>query len=117
MQTVIDFLLMILPLLVWMAFWFFAADWKSIWPVLTTGADVALALLVILSAMVWSQIYPQPVNLPVLRGMGNFWSHLTAVMGLTGAAFFSGWLQGISGYEPVEVPLETEESSHADAQH
>src|SRR5438876_2864345 len=45
-----------LPLLLWAAWWLWAADWKKIWPILGQGAWMPAILLLIGGALAWSQI-------------------------------------------------------------
>src|SRR5258706_127941 len=43
--TLFPFLLAILPIGLWMAFWLWAVNWKMVWPVLAEGAWMPCVLL------------------------------------------------------------------------
>lgn len=113
LATTFAVLLALLPGGLWMAFWFFAVDWKKVWPVLRAGAWAPVVLLIVVTALVWSRINPTPWTDWV--HIANFWWQLYIVLALTAVALFSGWLQGFFGYEPSEVPIEPpplEEGGH-----
>lgn len=96
-------LLSLIPLLVWMAFWLFAVNWKKVWPILSEGAWAPVVLLGFLSALVWAQLSPTCRLVPLLP---HFWHQLAGVGLVIGAALFSGWLQGLLHYSPVEIAVE-----------
>jgi hypothetical protein len=99
-------LLALVPVLVWMAFWLWAVDWKKVWPVLAQGGWAPCVLLILVAALVWSRIAPGPCDCLGFMHLPNFWWQLGAVSALAGLALFSGWLQGLMHYTPVEVPVE-----------
>ena len=84
--------------LAWIAWWLWGVNWKRLWPVLAQGAWVPLVLLMLLSALAWSQIAPSEV--------ANFWWQLGAIALLVSLTFLCGWLQGIFGWAPEEVNLD-----------
>lgn len=91
---------------IWIAWWLFAVNWKKAGPVLAWGSWVPLLLLVILSALVWSKLFPGETYLVGGFYLPNFWSQLFQVGLLIGIAFFCGWLQGILKVAPVEISLD-----------
>jgi hypothetical protein len=99
-------LVALVPFLIWMAFWLWAVDWKKVWPALAQGAWAPCVLLILIAALVWSRIAPGPCECLSFVRLPNFWWQLGAVSGLAGLALFSGWLQGLMHYTPVEVPVE-----------
>src|SRR5262245_31024827 len=70
-------------LLFWMAWWLWAANWRRIWPVLAQGAWVPLVLILVVGALVWSQILPGDCNCLGFVTVANFWWQLGAVGLLT----------------------------------
>jgi hypothetical protein len=92
----------LLLLLVWVAWWLGCVNWKKAWPVLREGGWLPALLLLILAALVWSQIAPgdwtpaEPLTLP------NFWWQLAALIGLAAVAGLCGWVQGLLHWGPVE---------------
>jgi hypothetical protein len=85
-------------LIAWVAWWLFAVDWRKAWSVLGRGAWVPAVLLLVVAALVWSQIEPAKV--------GNFWVQLGCVSALAALALLCGWLQGVFGIVPAEVSVE-----------
>ena len=86
-------------LIVWIAWWLWGVNWKRVWPVLARGAWAPLLLLLVIVALVWSQIAPA-VRLP------NFWWQLGALILLLLLTLFCGWLQGVFNWAPAEIDLE-----------
>ncbi len=99
-------LLVLLPVLLWCAFWLWAVNWKKAWPVLRQGGWAPLVLLIVMAAVVWSRI--QRTDWPLFEGvtLPNFWWQFAGVLFLTALAFFSGWLQGVLHQTPFEVAVE-----------
>ncbi len=93
-------------LIAWIAWWLWAVNWKNTWPALRQGAWVPGVLIVIVAALVWSQISPSDLSLPGALLVPNFWWQLGAVTGLVLVALFCGWLQGVYGWTPAEISLE-----------
>ena len=95
-------------LLLWIAWWLAAVNWKKLWPVLGKGAWAPLLLLCVLAALVWSRVAPGacPCGLP------TFWSHLSATVGLVVVAFLCGWLQGLFHWAPAEINLNPPAHGH-----
>src|SRR4051812_10117486 len=104
-HTLFPFLLMLLPLVLWVAFWLFAVNWRKAWPELRAGAWVPVVLLGLIVTIVWSQLAP---HRPTMFGveLPNFWWQLVCVAVLIGTALFFGWLQGLWHYTPIEVAVE-----------
>jgi hypothetical protein len=99
-------LLWLLPVAVWCAWWLWAVSWRRVWPVLAEGAWVPVVLLMVLGALVWSQVAPRPCDCLVLVRLPNFWWQLGGVAALAAAALFCGWLQGKLDWGPPEVSYE-----------
>ena len=98
-----------LLVVVWIVWWLFAVDWRKAWPVLARGAWMAVLLLVVTAALVWSRLTPSEPDWP------SFWWHLLWVGALTAVALVCGWLQGVMGWEPAEVELDAGEKRHDSA--
>jgi hypothetical protein len=103
--------------LLWCAFWLWAVNWKKVWPVLSQGGWAPVVLLVIVSALVWSQIAPGIYDVFGLFTLSNFWAHLVAGAVLAALALFFGWLQGVLGYTPAEINLEPPVAHHHHGHH
>jgi len=92
-------------LLAWLAWWLWAVNWSKLWPLLARGAWAPVVLLMIVSALVWSQIAPSDCNCLAFVSVPNFWWQLGGV-GLLGAVtLMCGWLQGVFGWQPAEISL------------
>ena len=102
-QSAVSWLL----LLVWIAWWLWAVNWKKVWPVLAQGGWMVLVLLIVISALVWSRIAPNTGYLLGGLSVGSdFLRQLMAVALLVVIALGCGWLQGVLGWEPAEIDLE-----------
>lgn len=104
-------------LIAWVAWWLFGVDWKKTWKVLAMGAWLPLVLLLVISALVWSQIAPAPCSCLGFTTVANFWWQLGAVGLLAALTLFCGWLQGVFGWGPAEISLEPLPEAHHDAGH
>ncbi len=93
-------------LIVWLAWSVWGINWKRVWPVLAGGAWVPLVLVMVLAALVWSQMVPGECEFLGLWVVPNFWWQLGEVSLIVAAMLFCGWLQGILAWEPAEVCLE-----------
>jgi hypothetical protein len=93
-------------LLVWVAWWLLAVDWRKVWPVLRAGAWAPVVLLVLTAALVWSRLAPYEYPLDSGAVVPNFWWHLLLVSVLALSALFCGWLQGVVGRVPPEISVE-----------
>jgi ABC-type nickel/cobalt efflux system permease component RcnA len=96
----------LLLLLAWVAWWLWGVNWVTAWDWLGRGAWVAVVLLVIVAALVWSRIAPVAV--------GNFWRQLVGTTFLACLALFCGWLQGVMGWTPAEIPVYPAGATHDD---
>src|SRR5262245_24350093 len=82
------------PVLLWCAWWLWCADWKKVWPVLSRGAWVPVALFVLVSALAWSRIFPSSGPFGSRLPLPNFWWQVGACTALALLALFCGYLQG-----------------------
>jgi hypothetical protein len=101
----------LLLLIAWVAWWLWGVNWVKAWDWLARGAWVAVVLLVVLAALVWSRV--APVHDPVPAGL-NFWWQLGGTTILACLALFCGWLQGVMGWMPAEIPTYPAEATHDD---
>jgi len=100
-----------LPALAWCAWWLWCVNWKKAWPVLAGGGWVVVVLLVLVSALAWSRIFPGKY-----LGLPNFWWQLGTCSVLALLALFCGYLQGRLEWTPAEVsfdPPPPEDGHHA----
>jgi hypothetical protein len=104
MDEAVGWVLWLLPLGLWCAWWLWAVNWKKAWPVLAEGAWVPVVLLALLIALVWSQV--APTGWKVGDFSLDYWWHLGGVGALVGLALFCGWLQGWLGWGPPDVSFE-----------
>jgi hypothetical protein len=95
-----------LLLIVWIVWWLCGVNWRKAWTALAEGAWAPVVLLMLLVALVWSQVAPSSWGGLGFITIGNFWWQLGAVTLLVGLALFCGWLQGVFHWEPPELNLE-----------
>jgi hypothetical protein len=93
-------------LLAWLAWWLWGVNWKKAWPVLAQGAWVPALLLLVVSALVWSQLAPSACSCLGFVTVPNFWWQLGAVGLLTAVTLLCGWLQGVFHWAPADVNLD-----------
>ncbi len=110
-------LLLLLPYVLWCAFWLWAVNWKKAWAVLAQGGWAPLVLLMGMVTMVWSRVAPGPCDCLGFVRIPNFWWQLGDVLLLVGLAFFCGWLQGYLQQTPFEVEVEPVPEAHGHGQH
>jgi hypothetical protein len=96
-------LLVLLPLILWCAWWLGGVNWTKAWPVLAGGGWAPVLLLMAVATLAWSSIQPVP---PDWLALPNVWWQLACVCGLAAIALFCGWLQGYFGWAPAEIDLE-----------
>lgn len=97
--------------IVWIAWWLWGVNWKRAWPVLRAGAWAPLLLLMLLVALVWSQLSPSDLQI------ANFLARLGMVAFWVGVALLCGALQGAFGWEPAEINLEPPAVGHGHGAH
>ena len=115
-QTLRAFAVLV-PYLLFFTYCLWAINWKKMGPTLREGAWVPLVLLLILIALVWSQIRPSSVVLLGVITVGNFWWQLGAVGLLASLALFAGWLQDRWRWAPWEVPIAPPAHEHGHDAH
>jgi hypothetical protein len=98
----------------WVAWWLLGVNWNKAWRVLGQGAWVPLVLIVIVAALVWSQIAPSSCACLGFVSVPNFWWQLGGLSLLVCSMLFLGWLQGYFGWTPAEVQVEP---PHAQDEH
>ncbi len=95
-----------LLLILWLAWWLLAVNWRKAWPVLGQGGWAPLVLLVLMVALAWSRLQPIPCDCLGFVTVPNFWWQLGYVALLVAVALFCGWLQGVLQWAPAEINLE-----------
>lgn len=106
LQTTISVLVFLIPGGLWTAYCLWAVNWKKMTAVLREGAWIAAVLLVVLVALVWSQIAPSSATVLGVIRMPNFWWQLGSISILTGFGLFAGWIQDRYSWTPPEVAVE-----------
>jgi hypothetical protein len=105
---------LLLALAAWVAWWLLCVDWQKAWQVLALGASVPVILILVVVALVWSQIMPSSATLFGAVTLANFWWQLLLLVVLAGLALFCGWLQGVIAWQPLVVEVEpVADHSHA----
>jgi hypothetical protein len=99
-----------LLLIPWLAWWLWGVNWKNVWAVLAEGAWLPVLLIMIVAAMVWSEIAPSDCTCLGFVTVPNFWWQLGGVGLLTAITLLCGWLQGVFGWSPLEASLEPPEA-------
>ena len=112
LQQTLPVLAVLVPYVLFFLYCLLAINWKKMWPTLREGAWVPLTLLLVLVALVWSQIKPSDVVLFGAFTVGNFWWQLDAVALLAGLGLFAGWLQQREGWAPIEFPIAPPPGDH-----
>lgn len=92
-------------LIAWFGWWLLGVNWKHAWPVLAQGGWVVVVLMTVASALAWSQLEPADCHCLQFVTLPNFWWQLGGVSLLVSLTLFCGWLQGVIGWTPTEVPL------------
>jgi hypothetical protein len=110
-------LCVLVPYALFFAYCLWAINWQKMWPTLREGAWLPLVLLLILVALVWSQIRPTDILLFGVISVGNFWWQLSAAGLLAALGLFAGWLQDRYHWYPKEVPTEPAAHAHHDHGH
>jgi len=103
----------LLLLFAWVAWWLWTVNWVTAWDWLARGAWVGVVLLVVVAALVWSQIGPRELDVGFTQ-VPNFWWQLAATALLAGVALFCGWVQGVAGWMPADIPIYPPEAMHDD---
>jgi hypothetical protein len=93
-------------LVVWVAWWLLAVNWRKTWPVLAQGGWAPVVLLVLMTALVWSRLAPGELTWVNGTSVPNYWWQLLGVSLLALSALFCGWLQGVLGWVPPEISVE-----------
>ncbi|HJT79006.1 MAG TPA: hypothetical protein VJ739_17555 [Gemmataceae bacterium] len=93
-------------LLVWVVVWLLAVNWQRLGPLLRRGGWAPAVLLLVLAALVWSQIAPDAVPWAIVPPLPSFWWQVAVMVELALLALFCGWLQGVFGWAPPEINLE-----------
>jgi hypothetical protein len=115
-QTIVV-LKVVVPGVLWLAFWLFAVDWRKLWPVLRIGGWAPPVLLAVVSAGVWARVTPQACGCLPLVTIPNFWWQFGGISAAVAGALFCGWLQGYMGWAPIEHALEPPADDHGHAHH
>lgn len=102
-------------LIAWVAWWLWGVNWKRAWTALAAGAWAPVVLLMVIAALVWSQIAPSNCDCLAVVTVSNFWWQLGAIGLLVAVTLFCGWLQGIMGWAPPELSLDP--PAHGDHAH
>src|SRR5262245_5758104 len=92
-------------LLLWLAWWTCAVDWRKAWPALRQGAWAPVLLLIVMAALAWSRLDARPLPLGFTT-VGNFWWQLGAVSLFAASALVCGWVQGLIRSAPPEMNLD-----------
>jgi hypothetical protein len=108
-------LLVLVPVLVWCAFWLWAVNWAKAWKVLGAGGWAPLVLLVLVGTAAWSEVVPARYNFLGLAAMPSFVWQLGLVLLFVALALFCGWLQGYFGIRPAEIEVEPPPVDHGHA--
>src|SRR2546425_80601 len=91
--------------IVWIAWWTFAVDWRKVRPVMSQAAWAPVILLVLLIALAWSRINPVEFSWGIVV-LPNFWWQLIAVIMIVVLTLLCGVLQDALGFTPAQIDLE-----------
>src|SRR5262245_21427217 len=100
--------------IVWIAWWTFAVNWRKLRPVLSQGAWGPVILLMLIIALAWSRLAPGELSWGIVV-LPNFWWQLAALTVILCFTLLCGVLQDVLGVVPPELNLEppvSQESEH-----
>lgn len=103
------------PIILWVAWWLWAVDWRKYWPTLAEGAWAPLVLLALMVAMGLTFVVPGPASIAGIEVSSPWWQ-LGAVLLALGVAFLCGWLQGAFRWHPPE-PQPVAAADHGHGHH
>jgi hypothetical protein len=104
-------------LVAWLAWWLWGVSWPRVWRVLAEGAWVPVLLLIIVGALAWSQLAPSNCVCFGSVTVPNFWWQLGSLSLLAAVTLLCGWLQGVFGWTPAELNLESPAATTSDQGH
>lgn len=99
-----------------LAWCIFGIRWQRAWSALKHGGWAPFVLLILLGALVWSQLAPSEATVfgwPV----ANFWWQLLYSSIAAAGVLFCGFLQGALHWTPAEVNLTPSAHGHGDHGH
>jgi hypothetical protein len=105
LDNVLSVLIVVVPYALWTLYCLFAVNWKKMWPTLAEGAWVPALLLIVLVALVWSQVHESDSVVFGIVRISNFWWQLLAVSLLAALGLFAGWVQDRYGLAPFEYAV------------
>lgn len=91
-------------LIAWIAWWLFAVNWDQAWRYLAKGAWAPIALIMLITALVWSRMEPRTYDIFGVS-IANFWWQLGVVAFIAALTLICGWLQGLLRWAPAEIDL------------
>ena len=65
----VQFLTPWIPLLAWIAFWLCAVNWRKLYPILTSGGWIGVALAFVMTVLIWSIIWIPEGGMHYLSGL------------------------------------------------
>jgi hypothetical protein len=98
--------------IVWVAWWLGAVNAKKARYVVAYGGWAPAIVLMVLAALVWSRLAPQPFDFLGLTTVPIFWWHLGYVCLLALTALFCGWLQSVWHWTPPDIHFEPPAHGH-----
>jgi hypothetical protein len=101
----------VLPFVLWIAWWLWCVDWRKLWPTLGSGAWAPAVLLVAMGGVVWGRLDPRDLTWPGFYVPSMAW-HVLAAICLGCLAMICGWLQGVFGWVPPEFPVHPPALAH-----
>jgi hypothetical protein len=117
LQQTLHVLCVLVPYGIFFAVCLWAINWQKMGPTLREGASLPLVLLLVLVALVWSQIKPTDIMLFGVISVGNFWWQLGATGLLAALGLFAGWIQDRYHWYPQEVPTAPPAHDHGHDDH
>jgi hypothetical protein len=111
-EFVNDVLPLVLLLLVWVAWWLLAVNWRKAWPMLADGGWAPALLLIIIASMAWAMIDARSCNCLGFVVVPNGWWQLGYISTLAALALMCGWVQGYFEWTPPEISVEPPPAEH-----
>ncbi len=93
--ALIDVVLPWTPLIAWLAYWLYAANWTKVWPVIARGGWIGVVLIGLMMALIWGVIAPPTGGTHFILGLTvqNFTGKLVYVTSLLVMAMLCGFAQ------------------------
>ncbi|MCC7421789.1 MAG: hypothetical protein IT428_16035 [Planctomycetaceae bacterium] len=114
-----------LPLIAWVAFWLLAVNWVRLRQVLLQGGAIGVALIALMTVLIWGLIAPPPDGYHYLMGLtvSNYYGKLiyvttlVCIMLLCGSVQLSGLVAPWTNFAAFEAVADDHHGGHGHDDH